>query len=59
MVPVASQIRLTYLYIEGLKESIRGLVRALNRTTLDDAIQKALRLEITSSKDKPYSKNLT
>ncbi|XP_059066288.1 uncharacterized protein LOC131857619 [Cryptomeria japonica] len=50
--------RLTYLFVEGLKDSIKGLMRALKPPTLDDAIDKALGLEDTSTWEKP-SKTFT
>lgn len=56
MVPKVSQSRLTYLFVEGLKESIWGSVSALDPTILEEAIQKASRLEITSSKAKPIQR---
>lgn len=41
--------------MEGLTKSLRGLVSALNPLNLEDAIEKALRLESTSARNKTPS----
>ena len=43
----------TYLFIEGLKYSLRGLVSALKPSSLDDAFEIALRLEVSATNNKP------
>lgn len=57
MVAGVTKVRLTYLFIEGLMEPLHGLVGALDPTSLQDGIKKALRLEITT-KVKTYTKNI-
>lgn len=44
--------RLTYLFVERLKDSLTGLVSALNPISIEDAIEKALRLESSSASNK-------
>ena len=36
----------TYLFIEGLKDSLKGILSALKPSSLDDAFEMALRLEV-------------
>lgn len=52
MVPEISQERLTYLFIEGLTGSVKILVRTLEPTHLDEAIQKAMKNEDNWARDK-------
>ena len=46
----------TYLFIEGLKDSLKGLVSALKPSSLDDAFEIALRLEVSTANNKPWNK---
>ena len=57
MVPDLSQKRLTYLFVEGLKDSIKNIVNPLEPQTVEEAIQKARKVESNSSKEK--SKNFS
>lgn len=57
MVSDVSDKRLTFFFIEGLSNSFSGLVRALEPTTLEDAIWKALSLEDSTKKGKVVIKN--
>ena len=45
MVPKLSQKRLTYLFIDGLKELIKSAIGAHEPTNLEEAIQKALKFD--------------
>ena len=45
MVPEISQKRFTYLFIDGLKESIKSAVGAHEPKRLENAIQKALKFD--------------
>ena len=45
MVPELSQKRLTYLFIDGLKEPIKISIGAHEPTNLEEAIQKALKFD--------------
>lgn len=56
MVLDVSDKRLTFFFIEGLSDSFHGLVRALEPTTLEDAIWKALSLEDSTKKGKAIIK---
>lgn len=58
MGPSVTKGRLTYLFIEGLTESIHGLVGTIDPKSLQDAIKKALRLEVTTTKNKTYSQSI-
>ena len=42
----------TYLFIEGLKDSLKGLVSALKPSSLDDAFEMALRLDVSKTNKK-------
>ena len=55
MVPKISQRRLTYLFIDGLKESIKSTVGAHEPKRLEDAIQKVLKFDTHQINDR--SKN--
>ena len=55
MVPKISQKRLTYLFIDGLNESIKSAIGAHEPKKLEDAIQKALKFDTHHIKDR--SKN--
>ena len=55
MVPEISQKRLTYLFIDGLKESIKSVVGAHEPKRLEDAIQKVLKFDTHQINDR--SKN--
>ena len=55
MVLEISQKRLTYLFIDGLKESIKSAVGAHEPKKLEDAIQKALKFDTHPKKNR--SKN--
>eukprot|EP01018_Ginkgo_biloba_P011778 Gb_39290 [translate_table: standard] len=48
MVPDVSERRLTYLFMEGLRELLRGLVKAFDPESLHVAIKRTLTLEITT-----------
>jgi len=48
MVPDVSERRLTYLFMEGLREPLRGLVKAFYPESLQAAIKRALTLETTT-----------
>ena len=52
MVRKISQRRLTYLFIDGLKESIKSAVGAHEPKKLEDAIQKALKFDTHQVNDK-------
>ena len=45
MVPEILQWRLTYLFIDGLKESIKSVVGAHEPKRLEDAIEKVLKFD--------------
>lgn len=47
MVPNMTEKRVTMLFVEGLNDKLKGLVKARRPNTLDDAIQLALDLDIT------------
>ncbi|KAH9319454.1 hypothetical protein KI387_021223, partial [Taxus chinensis] len=53
MVPKMPERRVVMLFIEGLHDRLRGLVKALRPTTLHDAIQTALNLETTPTSYQP------
>lgn len=53
MVPNLSQGRLTYLFIEGLKESIKKIVNPLEPQNLCEAIQRAIKVKDNYSKERP------
>ncbi|XP_057851781.2 uncharacterized protein LOC131061964 [Cryptomeria japonica] len=53
VVPDLSQGRLTYLFVEGHKESINKIVNPLERQRLGEAIQRAIKVEAKYSKEKP------
>ena len=55
VVPKISQRRLTYLFIDGLKESIKSAMGAHDPKKLEDAIQKALKFDTHQMNDR--SKN--
>ena len=55
MVPKISQRRLTYLFIDGLKESIKSIVGEHEPKRLEDGIQKALKFDTHQINDR--SKN--
>ena len=55
MVPEISQRRLTYLFIDGLKESIKSAVGTHEPKKLEDAIKRALKFDMHQLKDR--SKN--
>lgn len=48
--------RFTYFFIEGLKDSLKGLVSALKPSSLDDAFEMALRLEVSNTNNKSWHK---
>lgn len=57
MVPEISEERLTYLFIEGLSDSLHGLVSAFDPTTLKEAIRKATCLNTkTRERERGHSK---
>lgn len=58
MVPDMSERRVTMLFVEGLSNRLRGLVKAHKPNTLHDAIGLALDLETTSS-FQPQKKNFS
>ena len=47
MVPDMPQKRSVMLFIEGLQDKVKGLVRAFQQATLKDAIDVTLRLDTT------------
>ncbi|XP_057825625.2 uncharacterized protein LOC131037488 [Cryptomeria japonica] len=53
MVPNLSQGRLTYLFVEGLKDSIKKIVNPLEPQNLSEAIQRAIKVEDNFSKERP------
>ena len=55
MAPEILQKRLTYLFIDGLKETIKSIVGAHEPKKLEDAIQKALKFDMHQMNDR--SKN--
>lgn len=55
MVPDMTQKRSVMLFIEGLQDKLKGLVRAFQPATLKDAIDVTLRLDTTPT---PYQTNL-
>lgn len=50
MVPDVTERRLIVLFVEGLSEPLRGLVKALDPASLQDAIRRAFNLEDSSTK---------
>lgn len=52
MVPDLSQRRLTYLFVEGLKGTIKNIVSPLEPQTVEEAIQKARKVESNVSKER-------
>ena len=57
MVPELSQKRLTYLFIDGLKEPIKSAIGAHEPTNLEEAIQKALKFEPPTNNPKHSFRN--
>ena len=55
IIPKISQKRLTYLFIDGLKELVKSAMGAHEPKKLEDAIQKALKFDTHLIKDR--SKN--
>ena len=51
-VPDFSQRRLTYLFVEGLKDPIKNIVNPLEPQTVEEAIQKAKKVESNVSKER-------
>ena len=45
MVPDMSEKRIFYLFLDGLEDSIKGLVKAFSLSTLQEAIKRSLQLE--------------
>ena len=52
MVPDLSQKRLTYLFVEGLKDFIKNISNPLEPQTVEEAIQKARKVESNTSKER-------
>ena len=53
MIPNLSQGKLTYIFIEGLKDSIKALVKPFEPQTLEEAIRKAKKIESNTPKERP------
>ena len=45
MVPNMSEKRIVYLFLDGLEDSVKGLVKAFSPSTLQEAIKRSLYLE--------------
>ena len=45
MVPDMSEKRIVYLFLDGLEDSVKGLVKAFSPSTLQEAIKRSLQLE--------------
>ena len=45
-----------YLFIEGLRDSLKGLVSSLKHSSLDDAFEIELRLEVSTTNNNSWNK---
>ena len=60
MVPDLSATRMIYMFVEGLVEPLRGLVRSTRPATLQDAISKTLDLQdVLPRTQTPYPQRQT
>lgn len=50
MVPDISEKRIIYLFLDGLEDPIKGLVKAFSPSTLQEAIKRSLQLETSMPK---------
>lgn len=56
IVPNVTERRLMVLFVEGLLEPLKGSVREIDLSSLQEAIRRALNLEVSVTKDIFYSK---